>query len=107
MLAEYGNLPYNLMQIMATPKQARIEARDTPKQKRLFERAAALEGLTLTDFAISSMQHAATRAVQESTMLVLSERAQRAFIDALRNPPQPNEALRTAAKAYSGRVRIS
>ena len=41
---------------MAAPKEARIEARVSPKQKRLFERAAEIEGVTLTDFAISSMQ---------------------------------------------------
>jgi uncharacterized protein (DUF1778 family) len=82
-------------------RRARIEARITPKQKRLFERAAAIEGVTLTDFAISSMQHAATRALREHTTIELSERSQRAFVEALMNPPEPNAALRAAAKAYS------
>jgi uncharacterized protein (DUF1778 family) len=82
-------------------RQARIEARITPRQKRLFERAAAMEGVTLTDFAISSMQRAATRALQEHTIIELSERSQRALVESLMNPPQPNAALRAAAKAYS------
>jgi uncharacterized protein (DUF1778 family) len=86
---------------MAAPKQARIEARISPKQKRLFERAAAIEGVTLTDFVISTMQRAATRAVEEYTMIELSERNQRTFVEALMNPPEPNEALREAAKEYS------
>lgn len=86
---------------MAAPQQARIEARVSPKQKRLFERAAEIEGVTLTDFAISSMQRAATSAIQEYTSIKLSERNQRAFVEALTNPPEPNEALREAAKAYS------
>jgi uncharacterized protein (DUF1778 family) len=86
---------------MAAPQQARIEARVSPKQKRLFERAAEIEGVTLTDFVISSMQRAATLAVQEHTMIELSERNQRAFVKALMNPPEPNQALREAAKAYS------
>jgi uncharacterized protein (DUF1778 family) len=85
---------------MAAPRQARIEARVTSKQKRLFERAAAIEGVTLTDFAISSMQRAAARAVQEYTRIELSERSQRTFVEALMNPPVPNSALREAAKAY-------
>jgi uncharacterized protein (DUF1778 family) len=93
-----GNLPYN----GAMPvRQARIEARITPRQKRLFERAAAIEGVTLTDFAISSMQRAATRALQEHTTIALSERSQRAFVEALMNPPEPNAALRAAARAYA------
>jgi uncharacterized protein (DUF1778 family) len=85
---------------MASVQQARIEARVSPQQKRLFERAAAIEGVTLTDFAISSMKRAATSAVQEHTRIELSERNQRAFVEALTNPPEPNEALRKAAKAY-------
>ena len=85
---------------MAASKQARIEARISPKQKRLFERAAAIEGVTLTDFVISSMQRAATSAVEEYTMIELSERNQRTFVEALMNPPEPNEALREAAKEY-------
>ena len=79
----------------------RIEARVTAKQKRLFERAAKLEGVTLTDFVIASMQRAATRIIQEQAMLQLTERDQRAFIKALLHPPEPNEALRKAARAYA------
>jgi uncharacterized protein (DUF1778 family) len=82
-------------------RQARIEARISPRQKRLFERAAAIEGVTLTDFAISSMQRAATRALQEHTTIELSERSQRTFVEAIMNPPEPNAALRAAARAYS------
>ena len=54
---------------MATSQQARIEARVSAKQKRLFERAAAIEGVTLTDFAISSMQRAAASVLQEHTTI--------------------------------------
>ncbi|MGA3351383.1 MAG: DUF1778 domain-containing protein [Candidatus Sulfotelmatobacter sp.] len=97
----YGKLPYNVNENMAAPQQARIEARVSPKQKRLFERAAEIEGVTLTDFAIASMQRAATSVVQEHTRIELSERNRRVFVKALANPPEPNEALRKAAKAYS------
>jgi uncharacterized protein (DUF1778 family) len=86
---------------MASPQQARIEARVSAKQKRLFERAAALEGVTLTDFAIASMQEAAARAIQEHSRIELSERNQRAFLDAVMNPPEPNKALRDAGRAYT------
>jgi uncharacterized protein (DUF1778 family) len=86
---------------MASPQQARIEARVSAKQKRLFERAAALEGVTLTDFAITSMQQAAARAIQEHSRIELSERSQQAFLDAVMNPPQPNKALRDAARAHA------
>jgi uncharacterized protein (DUF1778 family) len=86
---------------MASPQQARIEARVSAKQKRLFERAAALEGVTLTDFAIASMQQAAARAIRQHSRMELSERNQRAFLEAVMNPPEPNKALRDAARAYT------
>jgi uncharacterized protein (DUF1778 family) len=88
------------VRFMASPQHARIEARVSPEQKELFERAAAIEGVTLTDFAISTMHRAATSVVKEHTTIELSVRNQRAFVEALRNPPEPNEALREAAKAY-------
>jgi uncharacterized protein (DUF1778 family) len=86
---------------VAAPRQARIEARVSAKQKRLFERAAEIEGVTLTDFAISSMRRAAVGLLQEYTKIELSEHSQRAFVNALMNPPEPNQALREAARAYS------
>lgn len=85
---------------MPTRQQARIEVRIALKQKQLFERAAAMQGITLTDFAISSMQRAAADAVEKHARIELSQRDQQAFVEALVNPPEPNAALRSAAKAY-------
>ena len=85
---------------MASSQYARIEARVSPQQKKLFERAAAIEGVTLTDFAISTMHRAATAVVQGQATMELSARDQRAFVEALRNPREPVRALREAAKAY-------
>ena len=79
---------------MASPQRARIEARVSPKQKELFERAAAIEGVTLTDFAISTMHRAATTVIQEHATIELSVRNQRAFVEALTNPPEPNEVMK-------------
>jgi len=42
-------------------RSERVEARFTPEQKRLLERAAALEGPSLTDFVLSSAQAAARK----------------------------------------------
>lgn len=83
-------------------KVERIEARVTPEQKQFFERAAEVSGVTLTDFAISSMQRAAAEALEQYTMLKLSMRDQQAFLDTLLNPPEPNAALRRAAKRHEG-----
>ena len=86
----------------SSKSSARKEARISPEQKQVFERAAQVEGVTLTDFAVSSMQRAATRVLQEHAMILLSQKDQQAFVDVLMNPPQPNAALRQAAKRYLG-----
>ena len=41
----------------------RLETRITADQKRLIEHAAALQGRTLTDFVLTSVQDAARRAI--------------------------------------------
>ena len=86
-----------------TKRTARIEARVSSEQKRFFERAAEVEGVTLTDFVVASMNRAASEALQNRNRIALSLRDQSVFIDALMNPPVPNEALRRAAKRYIGR----
>jgi len=78
----------------------RVEARVTLEQKELLERAAALEGRSMTDFIIASAQEAATDTIARYELLRLSPRDQQAFVEALVNPPAPNEALRAAAARY-------
>ena len=50
---------------MSTPtrKHKRLETRVTPEQKELFLRAASLQGRSLTDFVVSSLQETATRVI--------------------------------------------
>lgn len=78
----------------------RVEARVTREQKQLLERAAALEGRSLTDFVIASAQSAAAEAIARHELLQLSPRDQAVFIRALLKPPAPNRALRAAAARY-------
>ena len=78
----------------------RLEARVPSEQKSFFQRAAALRGVSLTDFMIESMQQAAVKAVEEHDLLKLTAAERQIFIDALLNPPDPNEALRSATKRY-------
>jgi uncharacterized protein (DUF1778 family) len=81
-------------------KKARLEARVTPAQKRLIERAAALRGTSVTEFVVVSAQEAATRAIKDFEVLSLREEAREVFINAILNPPVPNEAARIAAERY-------
>jgi uncharacterized protein (DUF1778 family) len=81
-------------------REARIEARVSEDQKETWERAAAINGLSLTDFLKAAMQAASLEAIRNNSVLVLNERASNAFVQALLNPPAPNEAAKAAAKRY-------
>lgn len=81
-------------------KLSRLEARITPQQKLLIERAAAIRGTSVTEFVVASVQESATRLLQEFDSLELRDEARDRFIEAVLNPPAPNEAARAAAARY-------
>ena len=78
----------------------RLEARITTEQKKLVEHAAALEGRTVTDFVVTSVQDAARRAIETHGRLNLSLRDRQVFVEALLNPPPVNERLRETVRLY-------
>lgn len=78
----------------------RLEARVTAEQKSLIERAAALQGRTITDFVLTSVQDAARRTIEEHQQLELSVRDSEAFVEALLNPQPVNDRLRDTVRRY-------
>jgi uncharacterized protein (DUF1778 family) len=78
----------------------RLETRVTTDQKKLFERAAALQGRTLTDFVLTSVQEAARRAIDEHQRIELSVRDSEAFAAALLDPPPVGARLRETVRRY-------
>lgn len=65
----------------------------TPEFRSLLECAAALEGCTVNEFAVSALTRTAQAVVQNGDVIPLSKAAQEAFAQALIDPPPPNEAL--------------
>jgi uncharacterized protein (DUF1778 family) len=82
-------------------KPARLAARLTLQQKELIERAASLNGMTLTEFVVQSVQTAAETVVRNNSLIELSARDSLALAEALLNPrpltPELHEALRDHA----------
>lgn len=78
----------------------RLEARITADQKSLIERAAALQGRSVTDFVLTSVQEAARRAIEEHQRLDLSLRDSETFVHALINPQPVNDRLRDTVRRY-------
>ena len=84
----------------------RLEARVTAEQKSLIKRAAALQGRSVTDFVLTSVQDAARRAIEEHSRLALSVRDSEAFVDALLNPKPVNDRLRDTVRRYRERAGV-
>lgn len=80
--------------------RARLEARITPEQKAIIERAAALQGQSLTDFLVQSAQAAAEEVIRTRQIMVLTERDTAALVEALLNPPPPTDALIEAFRLH-------
>ncbi len=84
----------------------RLETRVTAEQKSLIARAAALQGRSVTDFVLTSVQDAARRAIEEHSQLALSIRDSEIFVDALLNPKPVNDRLRDTVRRYRERAGV-
>jgi uncharacterized protein (DUF1778 family) len=86
----------------AAPKSKayRFDARLNASQRILIQRAADLEGRTMTDFVLLSAEAAAERTIRERAMLILSARETEAFVSAILKPAKPGRVLRAAAQHY-------
>lgn len=82
----------------------RLEARVTAEQKALIEHAAALEGRSITDFVLTSVQDAAKRAIAEHEIVQLSVRDSRAFVEALLDPRDPSEKMQERVATYTALI---
>jgi uncharacterized protein (DUF1778 family) len=80
-------------QVSTRFRAERLEARITVAQKALIEHAAALQGRSVTDFVLASVQEAASRAIDDHQRLTLSVRDGRAFVQALVSPAPLNARL--------------
>lgn len=81
-------------------RSSRLEARIDSEQKVLFERAAALQGCSLSSFIITSAREAAIKTIREHEVIRLVGPDRDAFIAALINPPKPTRKMREAARRY-------
>jgi uncharacterized protein (DUF1778 family) len=80
---------------------ARLEARISADLHSMLKRAAELQGRTMTDFVIATVQDAAQRAIDQAEIVRLSMADQECFAQALLAPPQPSSALERAFASRS------
>ncbi len=80
---------------------ARLDMRIDAELKTLIERAAAITGQTLTDFAVSNLVDSAMTTIERHERLILNDRDRDRFLDALERPPKPLPALAKAARRHA------
>jgi len=81
-------------------KRHRLEARITDSQRQLFQRAADLQGRSLTDFVIATVHEKAVQTIESMEIVRLNAQESLKMAQAILNPRQPNAKLRAAAKRY-------
>src|SRR2546421_7866802 len=86
-------------------KNQRLVARVSRNHKKLFERAAAIEGRSVATFVIAHALEAAQQLLRQQEIIRLNAQQSRRFAEALLAPPRPGpEGLRRADKAYRKRA---
>jgi uncharacterized protein (DUF1778 family) len=99
-------LPYILvirsiaMQPHSPTRSARLEARITPDVLDIVRRAAEIQGRSVSDFVVAAVREAARRAIDDTELIRLSIEDQRAFVEALLNPPPLSPAMERAGQAH-------
>jgi len=78
----------------------RLDARVTREEKEMIETAASLRGTSASDFVRMATREAALKTIREHEVLRLEGEAKRVFVEALLNPPKPNDNLIAAARRY-------
>lgn len=78
----------------------RLECRITPQEKEFISRAATLSGSSTSDFVRSTLLSASREVVKTHDIIELTAAGSRAFSEALLNPPEPNENLRSLAREF-------
>lgn len=82
-------------------KVERLEARVSSQEKKLFARAAAIQGRTLSEFVVSTLHEAANHVIESHEIIRISEQDRETFVNAFLNPPAPNRNLKAAAKRHA------
>lgn len=86
---------------MATVINDRIDVRISKEQKEFVKYASEIRGFkNLTEFIIFCVNKEANEIILENNLILKSLEDKRVFVDALLNPPAPNEKLKRAQLNY-------
>ena len=88
---------------MSVSKQnQRVSARVPLHVYDMLSQAAELSGSTVNQFLVQSALEKAQKVMERERFIRMTTRSASLFFDTLENPPEPNEKLKHAIKAYKG-----
>ncbi|HAZ48418.1 MAG TPA: DUF1778 domain-containing protein [Cyanobacteria bacterium UBA11369] len=82
------------------PQTTTIEITLTQEQKEVLENAATIRSLSLSEYLLEVALKLAEDLPLKPESIILSERDWEIVTSAIENPPEPNEALKTAIKKH-------
>ncbi|EKS6735833.1 DUF1778 domain-containing protein [Enterobacter ludwigii] len=83
---------------MSGLKKQRIDLRLNEDDKSMIEEAAAMTNQSISQFMVSTASARAAEVIDQHRRLILNEESWNLVMDALSNPPAPNDRLKRAAK---------
>lgn len=85
-------------------RKERLDTRVTREEKETIQTAANLRGTSYSDFVRMAVKEAAMNIIREYQSLTLGQQSQKVFVEALLNPPKPNERAVAAARRYKREI---
>lgn len=82
---------------MSALKKQRIDLRLNENDKHMIEEAAAMTNQSISQFMVSTASERAAEVIDQHRRLLLNEESWNLVMDAITNPPAPNDRLKRAA----------
>lgn len=82
---------------MSALKKQRIDLRLNEDDKHMIEEAAAMTNQSISQFMVSTASERAAEVIDQHRRLLLNEESWNLVMDAITNPPAPNDRLKCAA----------
>ncbi|EAT8962650.1 DUF1778 domain-containing protein [Salmonella enterica] len=82
---------------MSALKNQRIDLRLNEDDKHMIEEAAAMTNQSISQFMVSTASERAAEVIDQHRRLLLNEESWNLVMDAITNPPAPNDRLKRAA----------
>jgi uncharacterized protein (DUF1778 family) len=87
------------------PQQPARSARIEPEVLEIVKRAAEIQGRSVSEFVVSTAREAANRTIEEASVIRLTLAGQRAFAEAILNPPKPSVGFERAFTSHELLIR--